>query len=569
VTDRDVAALGAYGTAVEAALTEATGGRIVERMWQGDHTVWGPQPDEIANRLGWLRSPEASEEALPRIRLLADAVRAEGFEHILLLGMGGSSLAPEVFALALGGAEGYPDLAVLDSTDPRAVISHAEGLDLTKTLFIVSTKSGGTVETFSFFKFFYNRIASLVGPEGAGSHFVAITDPGSGLQDTAQRYRFRETFLNDPNIGGRYSALSMFGIVPATLAGVDVPKLLESAKVMALECGASDGRSVGENPGAWLGVVMGEMARNHGRDKLTLFASPSVAAFGPWVEQLIAESTGKEGTGILPVVEEPAGTSEAYGDDRLFVYLTLRGEEAEGPSPEELRGLGHPVLEIPLDDVYDLGGEMFRWEVATAVAGWRLGINPFDQPNVESAKVQARRMVAEYGEKGELPEPEPTVEEGGMAVYAPEGSPASSVEEALRGFFDGANPGGYVSLQAYLPPSGETTEVLQGLRAGLRDRLRLATTLGYGPRFLHSTGQLHKGDGGNGLFLQITSDNERDASIPDEAGEPEASLSFGVLEAAQALGDRQALLDAGRRVVRVHLSGNLADGLERLSRMLS
>ncbi|MCA1715634.1 MAG: glucose-6-phosphate isomerase [Actinobacteria bacterium] len=558
---RDTAALGEYAPAVEGALKELRDEHVVERMWEGDHTAWGPEPEEIADRLGWLRSPQETEEALPEIQDLATALRDEGIEHILLLGMGGSSLAPETFGLSLDAREGYPDLAVLDSTDPEAVLAHADRLDLSRTVFVVSTKSGGTVETFSFFKYFYNRVVEVVGEERVGSHFVAITDPGSGLQDTAERYGFRATFLNNPNIGGRYSALSLFGIVPATLVGVDAPRLLSGGKAAASECGPEV--KVEENPGAWLGAAMGELARNHARDKLTLLASPALAAFGPWVEQLIAESTGKDGTGILPVAEEPEGAPDAYGDDRLFVSMKLRGEENPDGLVDELRGLGHPVIEVELEDAYDLGGEMFRWEVATAVAGWRLGINPFDQPNVESAKVQARKMVAEYQEKGELPEPEPTVEEDGISVYSSED--AASVDEAVEGFFAQARPGDYVALQAYLPPSDEATGVLQRMRARLMSRLGVATTSGYGPRFLHSTGQLHKGDGGNGLFVQITADHERDADIPDEAGAPESSLSFGVLVNAQALGDRQALLDAGRRVIRLHLSRDVSGGLDRLA----
>lgn len=563
MASRDSAHLGEYEGVVSSALGELRDERVIERMWEGDHTVWGPEPEEIANRLGWLYSPENTGKALSEIQGLAEAVREEGIEHVLLLGMGGSSLAPEVFGFALEGKDGYPDLAVLDSTDPEAVLRHADSLDLSRTLFVVSTKSGGTVETFSFFKYFYNRVAEVVGEDRASSHFVAITDPGSGLQDTAEKYDFRATFLNDPNIGGRYSALSLFGSVPAALTGRGVSRLLSSAESMARKCGPG----VEENPGAWLGVVMGELARSAGRDKLTLLTSSSLATFGPWVEQLIAESTGKDGLGILPVDGEPEGSPDAYGDDRLFVSMRLRGEEDSSALLERLRGEGHPVIEVQLDDAYDLGGEMFRWEVATAVAGWRLGINPFDQPNVESAKIQARNMVAEYQEKGELPEPEPTVEEGGMAVYSSE--EAASLEEALESFLAQVRPGDYISLQAYLPPSDETTGVLQDLRARLRDRLKVATTLGYGPRFLHSTGQLHKGDAGNGLFVQFTAGNARDADIPDEAGAPESSLSFGVLEEAQALGDRQALLDAGRRVIRVHLGEDVAGGLKRVTELMS
>lgn len=562
MTARYTASLGKYGDAVSNALAEMRDERIVERMWEGDHTVWGPEPDEIANRLGWLRSPENTEKALPELLEIVEAAREEGVEHVLLMGMGGSSLAPEVFGLALGSGDGYPTLDVLDSTDPEAVLRRARGLDPSRTLFVVSTKSGGTVETFSFFKFFYNLVVEAVGEERAGDRFVAITDPGSGLAETAEKYDFRATLLNDPNIGGRYSGLSLFGALPAALIGVDLPKLLETARDAARECAVPAGE---KNPGAWLGAAMGELARSHGRDKLTILASPSLESFGPWVEQLVAESTGKDGVGVLPVVEEPPARPEAYGNDRFFVSMSVMGEEDENTRSllREFRDAGHPVFEISLDDAYDLGGEMLRWEVATAVAGQRLGINPFDQPNVESAKIQARKMVAEYREKGELPEPEPTVEEDEVAVYS--SGEASSVGEAFGGSFDDVRPGDYVALQAYLPPSEEATAALRHMRIRLRERFGVATTAGYGPRFLHSTGQLHKGDGGNGLFVQITADSEEDAPIPDEAGKEESSLTFGVLEAAQALGDRQALLDADRRVVRVHLSGDVPDNLNRLA----
>ncbi|MGI8541132.1 MAG: hypothetical protein ACR2N0_15375, partial [Rubrobacteraceae bacterium] len=498
---RDGTNLGRYEQAVSGALSDLRESRAVERMYDGDHTVWGPEPEEIADRLGWLESPETVRAELPRLTKLAEDLKAEGIEHVLLMGMGGSSLAPEVFGFALGGSEGYPDLTVLDSTDPQAVLSVAGRLDLSKTVFIVSTKSGGTVETFSFFKFFYNEVQKLVDAD-PGSRFIAITDPGSGLQETAERYSFREIFLNDPNIGGRYSALSLFGTVPAALIGADVGRLLESGTEAHEECSTP---ATEENPGAYIGAMMGELARHQGRDKLIFLASPALASFGPWVEQLIAESTGKDGVGILPVAEEPLGSAEAYGEDRVFVKLALRGESA--PETDgllaELREAGHPVVEILLDDEYDLGGEMMRWEVATAIAGERLGINPFDQPNVESAKVQARNMLSAYGERGSLPPLEPTATDGTLSVYSSGGS--DDVDGAIRQFLSKPNEGDYIAIQAYLPPEEPTTDMLQSVRAGLRDRLRLATTFGYGPRFLHSTGQLHKGDGGNGLFVQITS----------------------------------------------------------------
>jgi len=559
---RYVPALG-YQDAVDRALAALRDERVLNRIWAHDHTVWKPEPDEISNRLGWLHGPEEMREALPGIEAFVEEAREAGYTHALLLGMGGSSLAPETFQRVFGVREGYLDLSVLDSTDPDAVLERAEGLDPAKTLFIVSTKSGGTVETFSFFKFFYNRVAEAVGEEEAGDHFVAITDPGSALEETAERYGFRATFLNDPDIGGRYSALSHFGLVPAALIGADVAKLLDRAETMTNNCDGCNSPVEGDNRGAWLGAIMGELAAR-GRDKLTLLTSPTLTPFGPWAEQLIAESTGKDGRGILPVEGEPVSPLEVYGDDRLFVHMILRGEEdVSAPAVEELRLAGHPVVTLRLEDPYDVGAEMFRWEMATAIAGRALGINPFDQPNVEAAKALARRMVAEYREAGTLPELEPTVREDGVTAYAP--SAAGSVEEALKDFLGGANPGDYVALQAYVEPSEETTEALQALRIRLRDRLGLATTVGYGPRFLHSTGQLHKGDAGNGLFVQITADDARDAPIPDEAGRPESSLSFGVLKEAQALGDRQALLDAGRRVVRFHLGGDVLGGLRRLA----
>jgi len=553
-----------FENAVDRSLAEMRDNQVVGRMWKGDHTLWSPEPEEISDRLGWLYSPENMLDALPEIDALVESVRADGYSDALLLGMGGSSLAPEVFSRTFGVAEGYLDLTVLDSTDPDAVLEKTGKLDPAKTLFIVSTKSGGTVETFSFFKHFYNRVADAVGREEAGAHFIAITDPGSALADTAREYGFRATFLNDPNIGGRYSALSHFGIVPAALLGVDVAKLLDRASTMTHNCDGCNSPVEGDNRGAWLGAIMGVMA-GIGRDKVTLLAEPSVAAFGPWAEQLIAESTGKDGRGILPVADEPVGASEVYGDDRLFVYLGLAEEDGSElcAAAEALRRAGEPVAWIRLNDLYDVGGEFFRWEMATAIAGRALNINPFDQPNVEAAKVLARRMVEEYRERGALPVLEPTVEENGTIAYAP--GKAGSIEETFEGFLSTAEPGDYVALQAYVEPAEETTAALQALRVRLRDRLKLATTVGYGPRFLHSTGQLHKGDAGNGLFVQITAEDQRDAPIPDTAGSEESALSFGVLKEAQVLGDRQALVDAGRRVLRLHYTTGLVGGLEKLA----
>ena len=543
------ASLGSYQAAVDDALAEMEENRIMARIWAHDHTVWKTEPAEITNRLGWLHTAEVMMENLPRLEGLAEAARVAGYTHALLLGMGGSSLAPEVFRKTFGLKEDYLDLAVLDSTDPGAVLAHAERLDLSRTLFIVATKSGGTVETRSFFKFFYNQVANAVGDEQAGEHFVAITDPGSRLADLAARYDFRAIFLNDPNIGGRYSALSYFGLAPAALVGVDVGLLLDRA--LAVTCGSAPCVTMEDNPAARLGAILGELAKA-GRDKVTFAVSPAIASFGDWVEQLIAESTGKEGKGILPVVREPLGPPEVYGNDRLFVHLRLDGDGSHDAAVAALEMAGHPVVRLNLHDRYDLGGQFFLWEMATAVAGQRLGINPFDQPNVEAAKVLARKMVAEYMEKGVLPS----------------GESAPLTAEALNEFLAQAQPGDYIALQAYLRPTGDTDAALAALRLRLRDGYRLATTVGYGPRFLHSTGQLHKGDAGRGLFIQFTADDPQDAPIPDEAGSPDSTMAFGVLKAAQVMGDRQALLEAGRRVISFHLGSDVAGGLKKLRALL-
>jgi len=538
------ASLGNYQAVVDAALAEVKADDVIARVWKHDHTVWKPQPTEITNRLGWLRIAEAMMENVPRMETLATDLQEAGYTHVLLLGMGGSSLAPELFSKVFGAQSNGLSLAVLDSTDPGAVLSQAGQLDPARAFFVVATKSGGTAETLSFFKFFYNRVVDAVGVERAGEHFVAVTDPGSKLVDIATRYKFRACFLNDPNIGGRFSALSYFGLLPAALVGVDVACLLDRA--MAMTCGCEPSVPVVDNPGACLGAILGELAKS-GRDKVTFAISPAIESFGDWVEQLVAESTGKEGVGILPVVREPLGTVGVYSLDRLFVHIRLDGDATHDADLAALEAVGHPVMRFNLHDVYDLGGQFFLWELATAVACHRLGINPFDQPNVESAKVQARKMIAEYKEKGTLPDV----------------SPAPLTAEALEGFLARANSGDYVTLQAYVQPTPQTDAALAELRLKLRDRYRLATTVGYGPRFLHSTGQLHKGDGGNGLFIQFTHDSQQDADIPDEAGRPESAMTFGVLIAAQALGDRQALLDNDRRVIRFNLGRDVVGELKK------
>ncbi len=569
--EHSTAHLNSYEKAIEAALDEMTAGDILARIWAHDYTVWKPDPNEIANRLGWLHSPEIMRAQIPRLREFARQICDSGIERVIVLGMGGSSLAPDVFWRTFGTVNGYPLVTVLDTTSPDAIRTAEKSIDPERTLFLVSTKSGTTVESLSLFKYFYNRMHEAVGPERAGMHFVAITDPGSPLLQIAEQYSFRDRFINDPNIGGRYSALSFFGLVPAALLGMDLERLLDRAQAMA--CGCESCVGAHENPGAWFGAVLGELARA-GRDKLTICASGPLESFGDWVEQLIAESTGKEGRGVLPVVGEELGTASAYGADRLFVHLRLDGDDALDSRLKQLAEAGHPVVTFHLHDLYDLGGQIFLWELATAIAGYRLGINPFDQPNVESAKVRAREMVAAYQENGRLPEIKIALSEDDLDFSGD--IKASNPEIALLEFLKQADPGdpktgagrSYVTLQAYLPPDEEATGVLQTLRHRIRDYTRLATTVGYGPRFLHSTGQLHKGDAGHGLFIQFTTMPERDIPIPNEAGRPDSDITFGVLIEAQALGDRQALLDAGRRVARFRLRGSITGLISRLAEAL-
>ena len=537
---------GAYHHQIEAALRRLTAERIIPRIWQHDHTVWKPDPAEIANRLGWLHAPETMRAHIDDIMALVEAVQAEGYTQALLLGMGGSSLAPEVFSRMFGGVP--PErlkLAVLDSTDPGAVLAQAAQHDPAQTLYIVSTKSGGTVETLSFFKFFYNRAVEALGVAKAGQHFVAITDGGSRLDALAREHRFRSLFLNDPTIGGRNAALSLFGLVPAALVGVDLARLLDRGAAMAALC---QGTEAADNPGAWLGAILGTLA-GLGRDKLTLVCAPELASFADWVEQLIAESTGKEGKGIVPVAHEPLGPPEVYGEDRVFVSLQLGEDAPDEAALARLEEAGHPVVRLSLADRYDVGGQYFLWEMATAVASHLLGVNSFDQPNVESAKARARELVAAYTERGQLP--------------GVESAPLTA--EALRRFLAEARPGDYVALQAYLTPTEATTVALQALRLELRDTYRLATTLGYGPRYLHSTGQLHKGDRGNGLFLQFIAGTVQDVPIPDSAGEAASSITFGVLKEAQAAGDYLALVENERRVIRFDLGADVLTGLRRLA----
>ncbi len=551
---------------IDHALLQIKEKKIFNRIWAHDHTVWNDDSSEIGNRLGWLHSPEVMVGAIDQITAFVDEIRTAGYTRALLLGMGGSCLAAEVFRKTFDVKDGYLDLEVLDSTDPGAILEKAEGLDPSKTLFLISTKSGGTIETISLMKYFYNKTLKAVGEETMGDHFAAITDPGSSLETMATQLQFRKIFLNDPNIGGRFSALSYFGLVPAALIGMDLNSILRRASKMAETC---DYPVHGDNTAAHLGAAMGVLAMV-GRNKVTIIISPPLSHFGAWVEQLIAESTGKDGKGILPVVDEAVLPPDKYENDRLFVYLRLKNDRTFDEKVQALKDDGKPIIQLDLRDTYDLCGEFFRWEMAVAIAGMLIGINPFDQPNVESAKILASEMVTTYQTKGMLPELMPTFVSEGIAVYTDQVS--GSVGEALKKFISRAEPGkkrassrSYVALQAYVNPTPENNAALQGLRNKIQQTYRLAVTVGYGPRFLHSTGQLHKGDAGHGLFIQFTSEIDKDLPIPDRPGENTSLITFGVLKSAQALGDRQALLDAGRRVIRFHLGTDISSDLKKLT----
>jgi glucose-6-phosphate isomerase len=543
---------------------------LIRRIWAHDHTVWKPVDNEIGNRLGWLHCPERMPESVAELTRFAEELRSEGFTDCVLLGMGGSSLAPEVCRNVFGVRKGFLDVRIIDTTHPDSVSEFSRTLRPETTLFLVSSKSGGTVETLSLMNYFYNLMCRRLGRPAAGSRFAAITDPGSGLEKTAGDLGFRKIFLNDPEIGGRYAALSYVGLVPAALIGIDTGLFLERAKETAAGAMAGNiGAAAGANSAAWLGAAMGVCARG-GRDKLTLIESPSIGAFSAWVEQLIAESTGKEGKGILPVVGEAPGEPESYGDDRLFVYLKAGGDDRFDGKVSALAEAGQPVIQIRLENEYDLSGEYFRWEMATAVAGHVLGVNPFDQPDVESAKVRAKQAVGAFRRDGGLPERNAVVEEDGVQVTA--NFTPDSVFTAIKEFIEndrqqaGKKSGGpYLAIQAYLAPSQMIGRSLGEIRTAVRRRFRVPATVGYGPRFLHSTGQLHKGGPGGGLFVQITSEPQVDVPIPDRAGETGSSVSFGVLIRAQALGDRQALIDSGRDVLTIHLTGDVPAKLERLA----
>jgi transaldolase/glucose-6-phosphate isomerase len=561
-------------TAIQATLAKLDEQKFCRRLWERDASLWKREPEHqriIKNALGWLSIPRSMLEQVDEILKFVEEVRGAGFKHAVVLGMGGSSLCPDVCRATFGTAPSFLELQVLDSTVPASVGCVEKAVDVARTLFLVSSKSGGTAETTSFYKYFYDRVGSLKG-ERAGENFVAITDPGTSMEKLAHEQRFRRVFHGQPDIGGRYSALSNFGMVPAALAGVDVRTLLENAGDLARTCAA--GGPARDNPGVWLGVMMAEAARL-GRDKITFVISPRIETFADWAEQLIAESTGKEGKGLVPVAGEALGEPAAYGNDRLFVYIRL-ASQTEDETERKLQALeaaGHPVIRIELQDILDLGREFFRWEVATATAGALLGINPFDQPNVQESKDNTNRLLAQFRSEGKLVEASPVAEAEGVGFYC-DAATCSRLERAmtpsephamtdyLAALLGQARRGDYVALLAYLEPSREHKALVESIRLRLRAALRLATTVGFGPRYLHSTGQLHKGGAANGLFIQVTADDTEDLPVP---GEP---YSFSVLKQAQALGDLQSLESKDRRVVRFHLGKPVEDGLRGLLSMV-
>jgi transaldolase / glucose-6-phosphate isomerase len=519
---------------VDEKLSQLDKERIGERIWTGDVSLWTDDPElrsAVVERMGWLTAVETMKGETRRLCSFADEIRTAGFKVGVLLGMGGSSLSAEVFSTCFPVMEGFLRVKVLDTTLPAAILDAAHELDPEHTLFLVCSKSGATVEVLSLFHFFWNEMERALG-KATGSHFVAITDPGTGLGKLASSKGFRRTFLNPPDIGGRFSALSYFGLVPAALMGLDVDRLLMRA-AQAVEASTAQVPAL-ENQGLWLGTCMAE-ASVRGRDKLSLVVSPGITSFGGWLEQLLAESTGKEGKGILPIEGEPLGSPEAYGGDRLFVYLRLDDQGEYDAEVSALEQAGHPVITLRLHSPYDLGRETFRWQLATAIAGAILQINPFDEPNVMESKDITRNILQAYRRGLELPEGER------LDVTDP------SLISVLRDFLATARPGHYVAFLAYVRSTAENQDILRNLRTLVRDRYRMATTVGMGPRYLHSTGQLHKGGPDKGLFIQITTDDVEDVAIPGE------SYSFGVLKFAQAIGDYHALKTKGRRIMRIHL----------------
>jgi glucose-6-phosphate isomerase len=551
-------------TTVKATIADWQSRGNMERLWQRDPSLWTGSDE--AKWLGWLDIVDEQIAQHDQLMKVAKQVQSRGFEHVLLLGMGGSSLCPEVLHMTFGRTPLFPTLHVLDSTDPAQVKAFEHQIDIPKTLYIVSSKSGSTLEPNIFKQYFFERTKQAVGATKAGSQFIAITDPGSKMQQVAESDHFLHIFFGRPSIGGRYSALSNFGMVPAAVMGLDTKKFLSRAAEMVRACGPS--AAVEENPAAVLGIILG-VAANAGRDKVTIITSPGISDLGAWLEQLLAESTGKVGKGIIPVDRETLTAPEVYSSDRVFVYVRLES----GPNADQeakvaaIEKAGHPVVRITMADTYDLGAEFFRWEIATAVAGSIIGINPFNQPDVEASKIATRNLTSEYEKTGSLPAEEPILEDAGVKLFTDEKNAAELAKGAgsdrtlagyLKAHLARIKAGDYFAVLGYIQMNAEHEQNLQTVRHLVRDSKRVATCLGFGPRFLHSTGQAYKGGPNSGVFLQVTCDDSVELPVPGQ------KYTFGIVKAAQARGDFQVLAERGRRALRVHLGSNLKAGLATL-----
>ena len=551
-------------SAVQANTNDWESGKKMRRLWQRDASLW-TGTDE-SNWLGWLDIADEQIAQQQQLQKIAEEVQQRGFKHVLLLGMGGSSLCPEVLRMTFGRIAHFPDLHVLDSTDPAQVKFFEHLIDIPTTLFIVSSKSGSTLEPNIFKQYFFERTKQAVGAAKAGSHFIAITDPGSKMQQVAESDHFLRVFFGRPSIGGRYSALSNFGMVPAAVIGVDTKEFLARAQKMEQACAADV--AVEENPGASLGVILGTAATK-GRDKVTIITSPGISDLGAWLEQLLAESTGKIGKGIIPVDREALGTPDVYGNDRVFVYVRLDSgpDAAQDAKVAAIEKAGHPVVHLAMKETYDLGAEFFRWEIATAVAGSIIGIDAFNQPDVEASKVATRNLTSEYEKTGSLPAEKPVLEDSGIKLFTDEKNAAALAQAAgadkslagyLKAHLSRIHAGDYFAILGYIQMNAEHETALQTMRLAVRDKKHVATCLGFGPRFLHSTGQAYKGGPNSGVFLQITCDDSVELPVPGQ------KYTFGIVKAAQARGDFQVLAERGRRALRVHLGSNLKAGLAML-----
>ena len=555
--------LGSLQERCNLAIQDAERTDVVKRIWRKDASLW--KDDEgaqkiIKNSLGWLTVPDEMIAVAAELTEFANQIRSRGFKTVMVCGMGGSSLCPEVFAKTFGRQSDYPELLVLDSTDPDVLADLLDRVDIEKCLFVVASKSGSTTEPNTFYKFWYDQLSKKT--DSPGANFIAITDPGSPLIEVANKLGFQHTFLNQADIGGRYSALSYFGMVPAALMGLDISRFLQRAKEAEQSC--SPVMPVAQNSALQLGAIIGECA-NAGRNKLTLVIDDEIATLGLWIEQLVAESTGKEGKGVLPIASEPLGSAANYGSDRLFVSISLGTNESES-GLNALSEAGHPVVYRQLSDLYDLAGEFFLWEFATACAGWRIGINPFDQPNVQESKDATRELLETFVHHGRLPEQDELVHDDALTIYVAndqQNLPSDSTLAAVQVLLATAKPGDYIAFLDYVEETPTIETELQKIRLTLRNKTKCATTTGYGPRFLHSTGQLHKGGPGTGIFFQITANDAKDFPVPGE------SYTFSILKQAQALGDFRSLASRGRRAIRVDLGNDTLGGLRKLHELIS